>query len=96
MEQVKVLLENSLHYDINTKMPKFHLISWWGNCVETHSFRAFCEILPKLCGHRAFPQDFPPSKLGEFTAFYAVINSINRSRNVTKKHKFFLILLHYI
>ena len=47
------------------KIPKFHLISWYGNFVERHSF-------PKLFGSCAFPQNFHTEKLGEITVFYGV------------------------
>ena len=33
----------------------------------------FWVILPKLCGNFAFPQNFHIRKIGEITAFYAII-----------------------
>ena len=41
------------------KIRKFHLISWWGNIVERHSFRRVSgeshETLRKLCLSAKFP-----------------------------------------
>ena len=41
------------------KMPKFHLISWYGNFVERNSFRGASrdlpKTLPKLCLSTKFP-----------------------------------------
>ena len=41
------------------KIPKFHLICWCGNSLETHSF---CRVSTK----------FPHQELGETAAFYAL------------------------
>ena len=49
------------------KIPKFHLISWCGNFVKTHSFRC-----PKLCRNCAFPQNLNTRKLYEIFVFYVV------------------------
>ena len=45
------------------KIPQFHLISWCGNFVKTHSFYRVSEICSKLCGNCAFPQTFHTRKL---------------------------------
>ena len=45
------------------KIPKFHLISWCGNFVETHSF---CKILsesPETLGKLKVPTKFPHQKI---------------------------------
>ena len=39
---------------------------------KSHTLRKIC---PKLCGNCAFPQNFHTRKLGEITAFYAVIHT---------------------
>ena len=56
-----------------SKVPYCHLISWCGNFVERHSFRIAVGNLPKLRWNYVFPQNFYTKKLGEITAFYAVI-----------------------
>ena len=49
------------------KIPKFHLISWCGNFVESTVIRS------KLCGNCAFPWNFHTKKLGQIRVFCAVI-----------------------
>ena len=39
---------------------------------KSHTLRKIC---PKLCGNCAFPLNFHTRKLGEITAFYAVIHT---------------------
>ena len=70
------------------KLPHFHLISWYGNFVERHSFRIVSNH-PKLCGNCAFPQNFHTRKLGEITVLYAVPVQINGLESSTRdKGKF--------
>ena len=58
--------------DVLRKIPKFHLISWCGNPVESRSFRQVSRNSPKLYGKCAFPQNFHTSKLGDTSVFYIV------------------------
>ena len=39
------------------RIPKFHLITWCTNFVETHSFLSFSGDTPKLSGNCRFPQN---------------------------------------
>ena len=50
----------------------FHLISWCGNFVETHSFHRVRANQPQLCRNFAFPNNFHNRKLGEIMVFYAM------------------------
>ena len=55
------------------KIPKFHLISWCGNFVETHSFRRVLgDSHQELYGNCAFPHYYHTRKLGKIMVFYAV------------------------
>ena len=68
------------------KIPKFHLISWFGSFVERHIFHSYL----KLCGNCTFPQDFRTKKLGKITVFYAVKESRTLSGQYTPIYwKFF-------
>ena len=71
------------------KIPHFHLISWYWNFVERHSFRIVSNR-PKLCGNCAFPQIFHTRKLGENTVFYAVMYSI--LEHISYLNKYFIYL----
>ena len=54
------------------KISKFHLMSWFGNIMETQFSQSFGWYTRKLCGSCAFPENFYTRKLGEITVFYAV------------------------
>ena len=50
------------------KISKFHLISWWGNFVETQFLQRFGRFIRNY-GNYAFPQNFHVSKLCELRQF---------------------------
>ena len=61
------------------KIPKFHLIFWCGNFLESHSFRS---VSGESCGNCAFQQNFHTRKLGEISVFQAVLSYVEQVENM--------------
>ena len=64
-----------------SKIPSFHLISWYGSFVERHSFRRISHPKP---WRNCLSQNFHTRKLDEITVFYVVLGSrenIETNRN---------------
>ena len=60
-----IAYEHDVKYRNFTEVPGVEIL--WKGKVSAY-FRA---IRPKLCGNRAFPQNFHTRKLDEITVFYA-------------------------
>ena len=57
------------------KISKFHLIFCSGNFVETHSFDKVSGELPETPQKLCVSKKFYTRKLGEITAFYAMVKT---------------------